>query len=184
MSERTGNRPAEATVADVVRSFTDAEVALREMAGAAANLRSAADMLAESRRRLDESDSQTYAITDQMRLQSTQLASVAGSLDAIAQAYFSLRPDQLWQSFQAVREDHESLSREMRQHAADREQRLDLIDAEIAAQSRSVSELKTAVIAVDRRLSRLLVIGISTLGVGVVLLGAILVMLAGGMGAR
>jgi methyl-accepting chemotaxis protein len=103
-----GNDTRNAAVDTVVRSFTEAELALTEIAGAIERFRSASDQLLAASERQETVSSALAASTDASQAIATQLGAVVQGLSQATEALRAVQPGRLWQHLERVETDRKA----------------------------------------------------------------------------
>jgi hypothetical protein len=93
--------PPDETIKTIVRSYTEAELALTEIAGAVAQFRSASDQLSAT-------SDQLGAATTASEQISVELERVVGALDRVAGALEAIDPTRLWAHLERIAERQEA----------------------------------------------------------------------------
>jgi hypothetical protein len=102
-----GDDARNAAVDTVVRSFTEAELALTEIAGAIERFRSASDQLLAASERQDAASAALAASTEASRAIASQLGGVVQGLSNAAEALRADQPERLWTHLEKVEADLE-----------------------------------------------------------------------------
>ena len=101
--------PADAATKDAyesaIRSFTEAEVALREIIAAVGRYRAAADLLADGGEALVGSNEAFKVTAGSLEATATSLEGLAGSLAKATGVIAALEPDRFWEAFAKLEAD-------------------------------------------------------------------------------
>ena len=110
---------SEQAVETVIHSYTEAELALTEIAGAVARFQAASEQLTTAAARNTDAAAALRSATDASDEIGRQLAGVVGALGEAATALRAVDPDRLWAHLERTAARHEEIeSGRVRDHAA------------------------------------------------------------------
>jgi hypothetical protein len=103
-----GSDTGKQAIDTVVRTFTEAELALTEVAGAIERFRAASDQLLDASERQESASMALAASTEASQAIAIQLGAVVQSLSQAADALRAIEPERLWTHLEQVEADRKS----------------------------------------------------------------------------
>jgi hypothetical protein len=139
MIEATDNE-TKLTYETAIRSFTEAEVALREIVSALERYRAASDSVEAAEAVVGSSQSVLAAALATLETTSVELASTAASLRAASTTVAALDPERFWSSFGELRSEVKTANDSLTE-------RLEAAEAELSGEATRTREQVAAAIA-------------------------------------